>query len=74
LLKLNPTSLKPKLNSPPLKLILKNNKLLKPLPEPVLLLNKKNAESGRLIMTILKPPEPLNNTLLNKFKLFLLKD
>jgi hypothetical protein len=34
----------------------------------------KNAEYGKLIMIILKPPELLNNMLLNKSKLFLLKD
>jgi len=74
LLKLNLTSLKPKLNLLLLKPSLKNNKPSKPLLEPVLLLKLKNAEYGKLITIILKPPELLNNTLLNKFKLFLLKD
>jgi hypothetical protein len=74
LLKLNLTLLKPKLNLLLLKPSLKNNKPSKPLPEPVLLLKLKNAEYGKLIMIILKPPELLNNMLLNKSKLFLLKD
>jgi hypothetical protein len=34
----------------------------------------KNAEYGKLTTITLKLPELLNNTLLNKFKLFLLKD
>jgi len=69
LLKLNLTSLKPKLNSLPLKPSLKNNKPSKPLLEPVSLLNKKNAEYGKLITITLKPPELLNNMLSNKYKL-----
>ena len=55
-LKLNLTLLKPKLNLLLLKPSLKNNKPLKPLPEPVSLLKLKNAEYGKLIMIILKPP------------------
>ena len=56
LLKLNLTSLKPKLNSLLLKPSLPNNKPSKPLLEPVSLLKLKNAEYGKLTMIILKPP------------------
>jgi hypothetical protein len=46
-LKLNQTLLKPKLASPPLKLSSLSNKLLKLLPELVLLPKLKNAEYGK---------------------------